>query len=97
MDEYGFRPQDCRWVIGGLEQPAAPLDFIPHPHPADVDVTVAPAGKTLNAMLEAGEIDALFSANVPQCVLDGSRTSASCSRTTSCWSATTTGGPRSSR
>lgn len=23
-------------------------------------------------MLEAGEIDALFSANVPQCVLDGS-------------------------
>ena len=72
MDEYGFRPQDSRWVIGGLEQPAAPLDFIPHPHPADVDVTVAPAGKTLNAMLEAGEIDALFSANVPQCVLDGS-------------------------
>jgi hypothetical protein len=35
-------------------------------------VTVAPEGKTLSAMLDAGEIDALFSANVPQCVLDGS-------------------------
>jgi hypothetical protein len=71
-DEYGFKPRASRWVIGGLEYPAAPLDFIPHPHPAEVDVSVAPEGKTLNSMLEAGEIDALFSANVPQCVLDGS-------------------------
>jgi hypothetical protein len=72
MDEYGFKPEESRWVIGGLEYPAAPFDVIPHPHPADVDVTVAPEGKTLNAMLDAGEIDALFSANVPQCVLDRS-------------------------
>lgn len=72
MDEYGFKPEASRWVIGGLESPAAPLDFIPHPHPAEVDVTVAPEGKTLNSMLEAGQIDALFSANVPQSVLDGS-------------------------
>jgi hypothetical protein len=76
MDEYGFKPGQCRWVIGGLEYPAPPFDFVPHPHPhphpADVDVTVAPEGKTLNAMLDAGEIDALFTANVPQCVLDGS-------------------------
>jgi 4,5-dihydroxyphthalate decarboxylase len=71
-DEYGFKPEASRWVIGGLEYPAAPFDFIPHPHPAEVDVTVAPEAKTLNSMLEAGEIDALFSANVPQCVLDGS-------------------------
>lgn len=72
MDEYGFRPEANRWVIGGLERPAAPFDFIPHPHPANVEVTAAPDGKTLSAMLESGEIDALFSANVPQCVLDGS-------------------------
>jgi len=44
---------------------------MPRPHPADVEVTVAPEGKALSAMLEAGEIDALFTANVPQCVLDG--------------------------
>lgn len=71
-DEYGFKPEVSRWVIGGLEYPAAPFGFIPHPHPDEVDVTAAPEGETLNAMLQAGEIDALFSANVPQCVLDGS-------------------------
>ncbi|QIS16751.1 4,5-dihydroxyphthalate decarboxylase [Nocardia arthritidis] len=70
-DEYGFRPERNRWVIGGLESPTPPFDFIPHPHPADLEVTTA-RGTTLSAMLDAGEIDALFSANVPQCVLDGS-------------------------
>jgi len=72
MDEYGFKPETNRWVIGGLEHPSAPFGFIPHPHPDTVDVVTAPDGKTLSGMLDAGEIDALFSANVPQCLLDGS-------------------------
>lgn len=72
MDEYGFEPEENRWVIGGLERPAEPFAFIPHPHPAAVDVTTADDGKTLSAMLGSGEIEVLFSANVPQCVLDGS-------------------------
>ncbi len=72
MDEHGFRPERNRWVIGGLEHPAPPFDFIAHPHPADVEVTTAPKGRTLSAMLVAGEIDALFTANVPQPFLDGS-------------------------
>ncbi|HVQ98984.1 MAG TPA: 4,5-dihydroxyphthalate decarboxylase [Mycobacterium sp.] len=71
-DEYGFRPEESRWVIGGLDAPMPPFDFVPHPHPANVEVTVAPEGSALSPMLEAGEIDALFTANVPQCVLDGS-------------------------
>ncbi len=72
MDEYGFKPEKSRWLIGGLELPAPPFDFIPHPHPAEVDVRAAPEGRALGAMLDAGEIDALFSANVPECVLAGS-------------------------
>ena len=72
MDDYGFKPGENRWVIGGLDVPAPPLDFVAHPHPADLDVTAAPVGKSLGSMLETGEIDALFTANVPQCVLDGS-------------------------
>jgi hypothetical protein len=72
MDEYGFKPQRNRWVIGGLDHPAPPFDFIAHPHPDDVDVSVAPEDTSLSDMLESGEIDALFTANVPQCVLDGS-------------------------
>ena len=72
MDEYGFRPERNRWVIGGLDRPAPPFGFISHPHPADVEVTTAPEGRTLSAMLVAGELDALFTANVPQPFLDGS-------------------------
>jgi hypothetical protein len=71
MDDHGFDPAANRWVIGGLDSPAAPFDFTPHPHPADVDVTPAPPGATLSAMLADGRIDALFSANAPGCVLDG--------------------------
>ena len=70
-DDHGFRPERNRWVIGGLDHPMAPFAFTDHPHPADVDVTTAPDGATLGAMLEAGEIDVLFTANVPQAVLDG--------------------------
>ena len=72
MDEYGFKPEQSRWVIGGLDRPMPPFDFVSHPHPANVEVTVAPQGKALSSMLDAGEIDALFTANVPQCVLDES-------------------------
>jgi 4,5-dihydroxyphthalate decarboxylase len=74
MDDFGFAPEKNRWVIGGLEHPTGPFDFTSHPHPDDVEVTTAPEGKTLGAMLAAGEIDALFTANVPQCYLDGAPT-----------------------
>ena len=43
MDDYGFKPELSRWVIGGLDSPMQPFDFIDHPHPANVDVTVAPS------------------------------------------------------
>jgi len=36
-----------------------------------MDITDAPKGRALAQMLESGEIDALFTANVPQIVLDG--------------------------
>ena len=71
-DEYGFQPEQCRWVIGGLDWPLQPIDFIPHTHPANVEVTQVPKGKELGAMLETGEIDALISADVPKCILDNS-------------------------
>jgi hypothetical protein len=70
MDEYGFRPERNRWVIGGLNQPSPPLDFITQIRPPGIDITAAPTDRSLNQMLTEGEIDALFSANVPQCILD---------------------------
>jgi 4,5-dihydroxyphthalate decarboxylase len=71
-DDYGITPDQCRWLIGGLDWPMEPVDFVPRPHPANVDVTDAPQGSDLGAMLEAGEIDALISADVPKRLLDGS-------------------------
>ena len=71
-DDFGLVPQQSRWVIGGLDFPMDPVDFIPFLHPADVDVARAPEGRELGQMLDAGEIDALISADVPRCVLDGS-------------------------
>lgn len=72
MDEYGFRPERNTWVIGGLDRPMPPFDFVPQTHAADVDVQPAPDGVALGTMLERGDIDVLFTANVPQVVLDGS-------------------------
>jgi len=71
-DEYGVTPNQCRWIVGGLDWPLKPIDFIPHLHPADTEVTQAPTGKDLGEMLEAGEIDALIAADVPKCVLQKS-------------------------
>jgi hypothetical protein len=71
-DEYGFKPETCRWVISGLDWPLKPIDFVPHTHPDNVQVTEVPREKELGAMLEAGEIDALISADVPKCILENS-------------------------
>lgn len=71
-DDFGITPDRCRWIVGGADRPQKPHDFIPQPHPANVDVSAAAPGQALGPMLESGEIDALFSAIVPQCVLKGS-------------------------
>lgn len=71
-DDYGFAPESCRWIIGGADRPQKPHDFIPQPHPAGVNVSAAGPEQALGPMLESGEIDALFSAIVPQCVLKNS-------------------------
>ena len=53
-DEYGVTPDQCRWIVGGLDWPLKPINFIPHLHPANVEVTSAPEGSDLGSMLEAG-------------------------------------------
>lgn len=72
MDEFGFKPETCRWIVGGLDWPMKPIDFVQKPHPANVEVNDIPEGKELGAMLEAGEIDALISADNPKCILENS-------------------------
>lgn len=71
-DEYGVRPEQCSWVIGGTNYPIPSPDWIPQPVPAGVQVRHLGDGQTLGPMLQSGEIDALISVEVPQALLDGS-------------------------
>jgi len=68
-DEYGLAPSDLRWRLGGLE-PAAREPAKSEAAP-DVEIETIPAGKSLAGMLEAGEIDAVFSARPPSCFMRG--------------------------
>ncbi|WP_326955426.1 PhnD/SsuA/transferrin family substrate-binding protein [Amycolatopsis sp. NBC_01286] len=71
-DEYGVTPERMNWVIGGTDHPIPSFGWIPQPVPDGVDVRHAGNEETLAALLEAGEIDALLSVDVPQSLLDGS-------------------------
>ncbi|MBF4995608.1 ABC transporter substrate-binding protein [Nocardia sp. BSTN01] len=71
-EEYGVTPDQMRWVIGGTDHAIPAFGWIPQPVPEGVDVRHAEEGRTLAAMLEVGEIDALLSVDVPAALLDGS-------------------------
>lgn len=69
-EDHGVRPSDMTWVFGGQETPGtrerAPVDI-----PADVRVEFVPRGRTLNEMVLAGEIDALFAPHTPAVAREG--------------------------
>jgi hypothetical protein len=71
-DDYGVKPEQSRWIIGGIDFPMDPVDFVPHPVPPGVEVEWAGKDVNLGKMLEDGEIDALISADTPKCVLEKS-------------------------
>lgn len=68
-DDYGVKPEQCRWIVGGIDFPLKPVDFVPQPHPDNVDVTWAASNDDLGEKLESGEIQALISADIPKSVL----------------------------
>ena len=66
QDDYGVTPNDIHWRSGGIEQPGRDERTKLAPIPG-LDLQPIPSGKTLSGMLEAGEIDAMFSARAPSC------------------------------
>ena len=62
--EYGVDQTGVTWVTGGLEEWGRKERVDLH-LPDSITVEGAPAPKTLNEMLDAGEIDALFTARAP--------------------------------
>jgi len=71
-DDFGFKPETARWLIGAIDFPMEPVRYVQQPHPDNVHVEWASEDADLGKMLEEGELDALISADVPKCVLDGS-------------------------
>lgn len=70
--EYGVYPEDIRaWRTGGLEQ-AGRTEKIALGLPPRVKVEPIPTDRTLNDMLEKGEIDALIAPRMPSCFVNGS-------------------------
>jgi 4,5-dihydroxyphthalate decarboxylase len=69
-DQYGVKPSDIQWVRGGLEQPGR-VEKIAVTLPPEIRLEPAPEGKSLNAMLEAGEIDAFIGPRTPSCFEQG--------------------------
>lgn len=64
-DEYGVSQDELHWFVGGLDSPTQ-RPLIPLDLPAGVELEFLPAGRTLEGMIEAGELDALLSIYLPQ-------------------------------
>jgi 4,5-dihydroxyphthalate decarboxylase len=70
-DEYGIKPTDLDWRMGGLDRPED-LQFVRQDLPKDIQVEPIPHGRTLSQMLAEGEIEAIFTARTPKCWRDKS-------------------------
>jgi hypothetical protein len=71
-DEYGVKAQSMIHFVGDMDRPNERADWAPFAPPADLRVHELQPGQSLDAMLEAGEIDALFSAWLPPSFIKGS-------------------------
>ncbi len=65
-DDYGVKRSDIHWIRGGLED-AGRKEKITISLPPDVHLEDVPEGRTLDSMLESGEIDAFMGPRVPPC------------------------------
>ena len=71
-DEYGVAAQSMTHFVGGMDRPNERSDWAPFRPPPDVRIHKLGPGQGLDAMLEAGEIDALFTAWLPPSFIRGS-------------------------
>jgi 4,5-dihydroxyphthalate decarboxylase len=70
-DDYGVPADSISYYVGGLDRPAR-WDWVPFHLPPNFRVQQLDPDQTLDSMLEAGEIDALYSAIVPPSLIKGS-------------------------
>ena len=68
--EFGILPREIHWIQAGEEEPGR-RDRVDFRMPAGVRLESKP-DRTLNEMIESGEIDAMMSPRVPSCFLHAS-------------------------
>lgn len=71
QDEYGVRTHEMQWLAGGQESPGR-KERVALKLPPEIKVSPIADDKTLNGMLESGELDGLISARAPSCFIKGS-------------------------
>jgi len=71
QDEYGIKASDVHWRTGGQEEPGR-KERVQLKLPPDIKLDPIPDDKTLNNMLDSGEIDVLIAARNPSCFVQGS-------------------------
>ncbi|MCS7246537.1 MAG: hypothetical protein NZ696_02920 [Thermomicrobium sp.] len=69
-DEYGVRPENIEWYVGGEER-AGRREKLPVQLPPTVRLHPIPEGTTLNELLVRGEIEALIAPRAPSAFLQG--------------------------
>ncbi|MCL5960024.1 MAG: ABC transporter substrate-binding protein [Chloroflexi bacterium] len=62
--EYGVPPEKIQWFRGGMEQPGR-KEKLDIRLPANISLHSIPSGRTLTAMLESGELDAVAGPRIP--------------------------------
>lgn len=71
QDEYGVRTHEMQWFVGGQEAPGR-KERVALKLPPEIRVSPIADDKTLNGLLESGELDGLISARAPSCFVKGS-------------------------
>ncbi len=71
QDDYGVRAQEMEWFSGGQEETGR-KERVALKLPSEIRLSAIGPDKTLNGMLESGEIHALISARAPSCFVKGS-------------------------
>ncbi len=66
QEDFGVKPSDVTWVRGGLEEPGRP-EKISVELPPEIRIESAPPDRSLNDLLQAGEIDGFMGPRAPSC------------------------------
>ena len=69
--EFGVDLDSVKWIEGGVNEPRAPDDDMDLRPTSDLSLEIIPGDRTLNDMLEAGEIDAYYGARRPNALDSG--------------------------